>query len=285
MLDQVAAAVGRRAGLNVTGAMREKLCRSLHRTAEARGVPVTVHLSEVVADAAAQQRLVEELTVHESSFFRDAGQLAAVAEHVLPTLPGPIRIWSAGCANGQEPYSLAMLLLERGHQNARVVATDISTRALARAEAGRYSDAALRGLSPERRAAWLARDGDDWSVAPAPRRMVTFARHNLALDVPPFPPGACQLIFCRNVLIYFAPEAMMTTITRMRDWLPPGGVLVLGASESLWRVTEMFDLVSLNEAFVYRKPAAAGAAARAGSARGGSASPGGRVAAGSRSRL
>jgi len=256
IMDRVSAAVGARAGLSVGGVMRSRLGRYLVRTANSAGMSAEEYAMTALADPVRLQLLIEELTVHESSFFRDANQFHALAREVLPRLDGPILIWSCGCSHGQEPYSLAMLLLEGDHRDASVVATDVSERALANARAGRYPTRALRGLSTERLAAWLEPDGEGWSVREVVRRRVRFARHNLATDPPPFRPGECQVVFCRNVLIYFHERALVGTIDRMCRWLPDGGLLFLGHSESLWQVTSSFELVRLGDVFAYRKPGA-----------------------------
>jgi chemotaxis protein methyltransferase CheR len=253
-LDRVADLLGRRAGFALTGAMRSRLSRSVLANAENAGVDVEDYAGRVEREPLWLQRLIEDLTVQESSFFRDPGQFEALRLHVLPRLMRPVRIWSAGCSRGQEPYSLAMLLLESGHPDASVIGTDISTEAIAQARAGRYRTSGLRGLSPARQAAWLDRDGQSSTVREDVRRRVSFAQHNIAMDPPPFRPGTCQVVFCRNVLIYFRPDALVAALGQMRDWLPPGGMLFLGYSESLWQVTDMFEAVRLGDAFVYRKP-------------------------------
>lgn len=254
LLDEIGDAVSSRAGLNVTGVMRTRLSRYLERTAQDRGVPVEQYAATARTDRDAWQSLIEELTVQESSFFRDREQFEALEQHVLPALSQPILIWSCGCANGQEPYSLAMLLAEGGYRDASVIATDISAEALTCARAGRYGTSGLRGLSPERRAAWLVRDGEGWSIGDEVRRRVSFALHNIATDPPPFRPGDCQVILCRNVLIYFHQEALLTALYRMRGWLPDGGLLLLGHAESLWQVTDVFDFARIGNVFAYRKP-------------------------------
>jgi chemotaxis protein methyltransferase CheR len=256
IVDRISAAVGARAGLSVAGVMRARLARYLVRTAERAGAPAEEYAMATLTDPARWQLLIEALTVHESSFFRDADQFSALARDVLPHLGRPILIWSCGCSHGQEPYSLAMLLLEGNYRDASVVATDVSEPALAGARAGRYATRALRGLSAERRAAWLEPDGDGWSVREVVRRRLRFAQHNLATDPPPFRPGECQVIFCRNLLIYFHGRALVAALDRMCRWLPDGGLLFLGHSESLWQVTSNFELVQLGNVFAYRKPRA-----------------------------
>jgi chemotaxis protein methyltransferase CheR len=253
-VDRICAAVGARAGMNVGGVMRARLGRYLVRAAEGLGTSAEAYATAALSDPVRLQMVIEELTVQESSFFRDADQFRALARDVLPRLNRPIVIWSCGCARGQEPYSLAMLLLEGDYHGASVVATDVSEHALDEARAGRYTPRALRGLSAERRGAWLEPAGDGWSVREVVRRRVRFARHNLVTDPPPFRPGECQVIFCRNVLIYFHEHALVDALDRIHRWLPDGGLLFLGHSESLWQVTSSMELVQLGNVFAYRKP-------------------------------
>ena len=253
IVGDVARSLTDRTGIAMTGTMRPRLERCLRELAPP-GVSVERQAGRTLTDPALMRRLVERLTVHESSFFRDATQFDAFAQQVLPTLAPPVRVWSSGCARGQEPYSLAMVLAEAGHPTGSVIATDLSGEALAFAAAGRYPESALTGLSLRRRSAWLVPEDGAWSIHPAIRRRVSFSPHNLATAPPPFPPGHCEVVFCRNVLIYFGRPLLVRVLTTIRDWLPPGGLLFLGASESLWRVTDMFDLEPIGGAFLYRKP-------------------------------
>jgi chemotaxis protein methyltransferase CheR len=182
----------------------------------------------------------------------------AFANDVLPAISEPgasVQVWSAGSANGQEAYSLAMVLAESGLKNWQVIATDISTKALARTVAARYAERELGGLSATRRAQHLVRVAgirDTWEVAPELRKRVVGLRHNLAADPPPIPAGRCQVVFCRNVLIYFGHDDVVAFLDRLSAWLPAGGHLFLGFSESLWLVSERFHLIRLGDAFIYR---------------------------------
>jgi chemotaxis protein methyltransferase CheR len=148
-----------------------------------------------------------------------------------------------------------MVLAEAELTSWQVFATDISTSALARTRAGRYVEKELSGLSPERRARYfhpVGDDGNEFEVVPGLRDKVRVSRHNLAADAPPFPPGTCQVVFCRNVLIYFNRAEVLGVLDRLSQWLPPNGYLFLGYSESLWQVTDRFALMRIGEAFVYR---------------------------------
>jgi len=194
---------------------------------------------------------VDAMATHESLFFRDGSPFQQLADVILPELcqaraPGmPIRIWSAACSSGQEPYSVAMLLNEQaarlGGRRFEIVATDMSAAIVERAKAGRYSDFEVqRGLSPERRDRWMRRSGQSWEVAPALREMVAFQRHNL-LDGLPLG-GPFDIVFCRNVLIYFDRAGKTRVLLEIRRALAPDGALMLGSAETVIGLTTAFTL-------------------------------------------
>jgi chemotaxis methyl-accepting protein methylase len=243
--------LGRRVGMRLDPATQSRLTRCVQEAAAARKQDVQVYVASLEHDASALQDLLDRVTVQETSFFRDPGQFAALAR-LLPTLSGPVTVWSAGCSNGQEPYSIAMVLAESPVADWQVIATDVSTRALERTRRARYSEKELAGISPDRRARWFHRDGDRWAIESTLRDRVAISRHNLVGDTPPFDPGRCQVVFCRNVLIYFRQEDAVAFLERLAAWLPPDGYLFLGYSESLWQVTDVFKLVRFGDAFVYR---------------------------------
>jgi chemotaxis protein methyltransferase CheR len=256
-LDEAARLLSRRVGLRLDPTVRGRLARAVRDEAQRRGEEATDYVAQLDRDPATLQDLLNRVTVQETSFFRDPGQFLALANDVLPGLGeagSPVHVWSAGCANGQEAYSLAMVLAESGLQDWQVVASDISTKALARTTAARYAERELGGLSPDRRARHLVAVPDtpgSWEVAPALRQRVLTVRHNLAADPPPIPAGRGQVVFCRNVLIYFGHDDVVAFLDRLSAWLPPGAHLFLGYSESLWLVSERFHLVRLGNAFVY----------------------------------
>jgi len=256
--DEAARVLARRVGLRLDPAVRGRLAGAVREEARRTGESVTRYVSQLERDPAALQHLLNRVTVQETSFFRDPGQFSAFAKVLLPALSAagaPVRVWSAGCANGQEAYSLAMVLVESKLKDWQVIATDISTKALARTAAARYTERELAGLSPARRARHLVPvDGipGTWEVAPALRKRVVGMRQNLSADPPPVPAGQCQVVFCRNVLIYFGHDEVVAFLNRLSAWLPAGGHLFLGYSESLWLVSDRFHLVRLGDAFVYR---------------------------------
>ena len=256
-LEEVGRLLSRRVGLRLDPAIRGRLARAVRDEAERTGEDEHQYVARLSADADLLQSLLNRVTVQETSFFRDPGQFDALASEVLPALRArgaPVHVWSAGCANGQEPYSLAMALAESGIADWHVLASDLSTNALARTRAPRYRERELRGLSPERRRRHLAQVGrDEWEIVAPLRERVTTIRHNLAEDAPPFAPGACQIVFCRNVLIYFGHDDVVAFLDRLAARLTDDSVLFVGYSESLWQVTDHFQLTPIGKAFSYRK--------------------------------
>ena len=191
------------------------------------------------------ERLIDEVTVQETTFARDRGQLDSISwPSLLRTAraagPASIRVWSAGCSTGEEPYTLALLAAEAffpALPPVDVLGTDISGRAIAAATAGRYRERAIRALDMPQRLRYLEHQADGtYLVGQRLRRLVRFRRHNLALD-PMLPPGEAgfDLIACRNVLIYFEAKAAERVLERLRRSLRPGGTLLLGAADALQR--------------------------------------------------
>jgi chemotaxis protein methyltransferase CheR len=186
--------------------------------------------------------LIDEVTIKETSFLRDRRQLASIDWHDLCARAraagsGVVRVWSVACATGEEPYSLALLACEAFASTAppvRILATDVSSSALAFATAGRYRDRSAQGLEEPLRSRYLERVGDQLVVIPALRALVALAPHNLVSDAYP-PPGEApyHLILCRNVLIYFDSETCARIVAGLERALAPGGRLVLGAADAL----------------------------------------------------
>ena len=190
-------------------------------------------------------RLIDQVTVQETAFVRDSDQLGAIPWHRLLQAAraagsGTIRVWSAGCASGEEAYTLALLAAEAFGQAPApvgVLGTDISGAALAAAAAGRYQERAVRDLEPALRLRYLDRQADgSYLVADRLRSLVRFRRHNLVRDPAP-PPGEVgfDLVACRNVLIYFDPPLVEQVIRSLERSLQPDGVLMLGAADALQR--------------------------------------------------
>jgi chemotaxis protein methyltransferase CheR len=240
----------RRIGLRVEASLYLRLARAVGDAAYHAGQDPEEFVAGLNDDAASLQSLCERVTVQESAFFRHPEHFDVLAHRVLPAVDGPVRIWSAACGNGQEPYSLAMVLAERG-VDGRITATDVSRDAVRRTHEARYSDRELGGLSESRRRVHGTMTEATWTVAPALRSRVDVAVHNL-LDPLPLEVGLCQIVFCRNVLIYFTAEHAAGFIDRLADALPPDAYLFLGGAESMLSVSDRFEPVHLDDTFVYR---------------------------------
>jgi chemotaxis protein methyltransferase CheR len=202
--------------------------------------------------------VVEALTTNETSWFRDSTPFSALRTHILPALRAErpvldrLRVWSAACSTGQEPYSIAMTLAEILGPSTRteIVATDLSDQVLNQAKEGRYSQLEVnRGLPAPMLVRHFRRSGADWQIAEELRRTITFQRHNL-LDAPPL--GPFDLVFLRNVLIYFDLATKRAILGRVHRVLRPGGFLVLGAAETTIGVDGDWERVPVARGSVYR---------------------------------
>ncbi len=193
-------------------------------------------------DPSLADAVVEALLNQETSFFRDAGVLEQVVEAAaaMPNEGGRLRIWSAGCSTGQEPLSLAMLFAERGGDMPDIQATDVSNGALARARAGRYSQFEVqRGLPIRRLMQWFDPVGEDWVAKSDLVDRIRYRRLNLASD--PVLPGKFDVILCRNVLLYFNAGMRAKVLDALSCALRPGGLLVLGAGETVIGQTDRLE--------------------------------------------
>ncbi|WP_114767677.1 protein-glutamate O-methyltransferase [Vibrio rhodolitus] len=204
---------------------------------------------------------VDAMTTNETLWFRDGYPFTVLADKILPELAEnkrPIKIWSAASSSGQEPYSMAMTILETQQRkpgmlpSVSITATDISTSMLDMCRAGVYDNLALgRGLSPERRRAFFEDAGDGrMKIKDTAKRLVNFRPQNLMDSYALL--GKFDVIFCRNVLIYFSPEMKSKVLNQMANSLNPGGYLLLGASESLTGLTDRFEMVRCNPGIIYK---------------------------------
>jgi chemotaxis protein methyltransferase CheR len=265
---ELAGLLHRTAGLAFDDSRRDSLAYSVNERMRASGcasVADYLRLLAAPSGAAERQALLDEVTIPETHFFRNPPQIRALRQHVLPELMRQaagrrrLRIWSAGCSTGEEPYTIAMLVRELIPANAgwdvKIIATDISTRALTSARAGRYRERSFVMTDPVDRQRFFVLDADSraYVVRPEVRELVEFRHHNLVADPPPFEPGEADLILCRNVTIYFDRETTKRLMTRMHTTLRDGGYLFLGHAETLWQISSDFSLVSLGDAFLYRR--------------------------------
>jgi len=211
------------------------------------------------------EALLERLLTQETSFFRYPAVYGAFEKRVLPELhvkkfwnnPRTLRIWSAGCSTGEEPYSIAITIAESlsfsDAWNVDILATDVGRHALKHAERGVYSGRSLGSVSESQLAAHFTATSAGHHVKPKLRKMVTFAPMNLAA---PVYVGRMDLIFCMNVLIYFSQERRRTLVQRFFESLEPGGYLFLGHSESISQMPVKFQAIVLGDCILYRKPTA-----------------------------
>ena len=260
-LDHATSLLRSRAGLKAETSSQARLARLLQESATIAGVPVDAYVSIVETEPAAFDDLLDRVTVQHSSFFRDPAQFDALATLVRNERPHQRIVWSAGCGNGQEPYSLAMLLDETGRGGWQVVATDVSFHALARTEKATYTEAEVQGLSGERRRRYLTPVRGGFVVVPSIRRMVRIAHDNLALDEAGSIVHEAAAVFCRNVLMYFGREESEACIQRIASRIAPGGHLFLGHSDSPGRMTAYFTAVRVGAALCYERLGAAPRAA------------------------
>lgn len=207
--------------------------------------------------------IVERITTNETYFFRESNQLKAFTDEVLPMLTAGrdrrdhLRIWSAGCASGEEPYSIAMLVREvpaaRGY-SFDILGNDISKKVLRLAREGLYRETSFRQTSPYFRNKYFRRERDGYRIADEIRNAVTFGYVNL-MDIGSMAVIAnVDVIFCRNVLIYFSAESRALLVEAFYRKLRPGGFLLLGHSESLINASTQFEIVPLKNDFAYRRP-------------------------------
>ena len=210
--------------------------------------------------------LLNEITIGETCFFRNVPQLEALRQVVLPKilearakLPlRKLRIWSAACSTGEEPYTLSMLFMEEANAKLKnwsieITATDLNERSIAHAQNAVYGSYATRNLSNYYRQKYFIQTGDQVQVKPEVRANVTFKRLNFADDARMTFMKGIDIIFCCNVLIYFDVVSKRRVIQHFYNNLLPHGYLFLGHSESLYSVSEEFDLVHLPSSTAYVK--------------------------------
>jgi chemotaxis protein methyltransferase CheR len=207
-------------------------------------------------DHASVTALVENAVVGETYFFRHPEQFEALRRLLLEPAPRdrPLSVWSAGCATGEEPYTLAMALLDAGRAGCadRVLATDVSARALASAAAAVYGPWSLRRIDPDLRARHFEGRPPRETVVAAVRERVRFLRHNLVHD--PAPEGDHDLVVCRNVLIYFRPPAAERVVARLLGAVRPGGYLLLGPVETPLAEGLEAERLDVGPATLFRRP-------------------------------
>ena len=207
------------------------------------------------------RQVLDALSVPETYFWREIDQIRAVVSRVVPELArrshGPIRIWSAPCATGEEPLTIAMALDEAGwfdRVSIEINGSDGSPAAIARAQAGRYRSRAMRSLPAALKEKYFVADGDTFIPRPElARRISSWSVVNLMQPEEIAPFARSPIVFCRNAFIYFSPQAIKRVVNTLATLMPVPGYLCVGASESLLNVTTAFSLEELDGAFMYVK--------------------------------
>ncbi|MCG8425946.1 MAG: protein-glutamate O-methyltransferase CheR [Chromatiales bacterium] len=206
--------------------------------------------------------IIDAMTTNETFWFRDMAHFRMLTEKAFPEILGrqsgrPLRIWSAACSSGQEPYNLSMIAHDYQMRNpgrvsnVEIVATDISTTILQDAKKGIYCGiAASRGLTQDQRSRYFLAKGDCLEVRPEVKRRVTFRELNLTKGYELL--GKFDVVFCRNVLIYFSSEQKQDILRRIARSLNPGGYLFMGSTESLSAHSDQYEMVSALGGIAYR---------------------------------
>src|ERR1051325_2243437 len=267
-LEQLRLTVEAETGMDLADARFPRLQSAVERIlAQRPGVDLDRLLARPEEHAALMEQLAAELTVGESFFFRNEHHFRALREHIVPAIVQAnaglreLRIWSAGCATGEEPYSAAILLdqllTDYGQWQVSILGTDLNLAFLERAREGRYRQWSFRQTDIQQDPRYFCADGEWFILSPRVREHVRFAYLNLVKDVYPSPLTGTlglDLIFFRNVAIYLKPEVTKAIIERFQRALRPGGWLLLGEVELSLTPTAGFETKQFNQATFLRKP-------------------------------
>jgi len=244
-------------GINLSDQKRELVYGRLARRLRALQLKSFAEYRELLSQDGGREiaELCNAITTNLTAFFREPHHFDYLRDQVLLPLAGDpgadrrLRIWSAGCSTGEEPYSIAMTVLESipdlRRWDIRILATDLDSEVLQRGHRGLYAADRVRGLSPQRIARFFTqrqeRDGAYYQVGPEVASLITFKQLNLMHPLPM--KGPLQAIFCRNVIIYFDKETQRDLFARVSRLQRPGQLLFLGHSESLFKVSEDYSLI------------------------------------------
>ena len=258
-------AIARRLGLRFDDGKLTFLAEVLTERSAARGIDAGLYLEALVAEretATELSELVRRLTVGETYFFRHSEQFNAVRELVLPERAAArahsrsMRLLSVGCASGEEAYTLAILVREHLPPafNVDIQGLDINPDSLAKARAGLYTSWSLRETPADVRERWFTVEDRNFRLSRGLREAVRFSEQNLVdAGAPGLPPETYDVIFCRNMLMYFTPEHMANIVERLTRALVPGGFLFLGHAETLRGLSQAFHLRHTHNTFYYQR--------------------------------
>lgn len=209
-----------------------------------------------------RQSVIDAMTTNETLWFRDSHPYNILKQKLLPEIAKnkgthKIRIWSAACSSGQEPYSISMSLEEYKRsamgvlKPVEIIATDLSRAILDAAQRGRYDSLSIgRGLSQDRLRTYFDKDDNNWCVKSPIKACIRFRSLNLLESYSLL--GKFDIVFCRNVLIYFSPQLKSDILRRIHATLNPGGYLLLGASEGLNNLQDLYEMVQCSPGIIYR---------------------------------
>ena len=243
------------------------------RRAALRGQATLVAYTTALADGRLDgewEALIAAITIKESYFFRAPQQFEAIQRQIIPGVlraraaERRLRVWSAACARGEEPATLAMVLAETpalAGWDWRILATDLDGEALAIAERGLYSERAIAQVPPALAARYLRKNGKLHELDPRLQERIEYRRLNLAQPPYALPDPKYDLILLRNVLIYFRRPLQRKVLRQVGSALAPDGTILLGASETLWQIQDELEAVDLGGCFAYRPSRTAGGAA------------------------
>jgi chemotaxis protein methyltransferase CheR len=264
-LSEIRAMIEARSGILFDDSRERFFSTRVREHVEARKLSHGTDLLRLIQNSNVEyDSLLERLLTQETAFFRYPSVFDALEKKVLPELqtrkfwenPRSLRIWSAGCASGEEAYSIAITVADAlqfaDAWNVHLLATDISRDALDHAESGVYDARDMEPVSLHHREQYFSRAGKHFTVKPQIRNLVSFAPMNLAQVVYM---GKFDCIFCMNVLIYFSEERQAQLVQRFFDYLEPGGYLFLGHAESVSRADVKFETHTHRDARIYQKPA------------------------------
>ncbi|MDD4343405.1 MAG: protein-glutamate O-methyltransferase CheR [Eubacteriales bacterium] len=240
--------------LDLTGYKRpqmERRINSLMRVLKIEGYDAFIN--EMKGEQAIFNRFLDHLTINVSEFFRNQAQWDVLREKIIPDLltkSNELRIWSAGCSTGQEPYSLAMLMEEHFPRvNYSILASDFDIRVLDKAKTGKYTEREVAGMESKYLTKYFSKNNEEYNVLESLKRKITFKKHNLITER--FESGF-DLILCRNVVIYFTEETKAELYKNFFNSLKPGGILFTGSTEQIITAREIG--YSSAAIFFYQKP-------------------------------
>jgi chemotaxis protein methyltransferase CheR len=266
-LDEIRTLIEQRSAILLDASRERFFSTRVREFLEEKTLPDGSELLRAVRGSSIEyESLLERLLTQETSFFRYPAVYEALQKKILPEVqerkvwhnPRTLRIWSAGCSTGEEPYSIAMTVTDSlkfaEAWEIEILATDISRRALRHAERGLYPKRSLQHVEERQRDAHFESTKHGYQIRQRTRRMISFAQMNLA-EAPYV--GKLDCIFCMNVLMYFSEARRLQILRRYYDALEPGGFFVLGHSETLSNLPMKFESVVLGDCRIYRKPVAA----------------------------